>query len=73
MEDEDEGWRMRMEDEDGGWSVTWGSSASLNDGEFLMRGFTIAASFRGEDGRLCQSLGQTRGHGRFCHKFATAS
>lgn len=50
--------------EDGGWSATWGSSASLNDGKFLMRGLTITASFPGEDGRFCQSLGQTGGHGR---------
>lgn len=50
--------------EDGGWNATWGSSASLNNGEFLMRGLTIAASFPGEDGRFCQSLGQTGGHER---------
>lgn len=50
--------------EDGGWSHTWGSSASLNDAELLMRGLTTAADFPGEDGRLCQGLGQTGGHGR---------
>lgn len=64
---EDGGWRVKGEGwrmEGGGWgcSATWGSSASLNNGEFLMRGLTVTASFPGEDGRFCQSLGQTGGH-----------
>lgn len=37
---------------------TWGASASLSNGEFLMRGATITAGLSGKDGRLCQSLWQ---------------
>lgn len=32
---------------------TWGASAGLSDGEFLMRGVTITAGLPGKDGRLC--------------------
>lgn len=37
---------------------TWGASASLSDGEFLMRGATITTGLSGEDGGLCQRLRQ---------------
>lgn len=38
---------------------TWGASAGLGDGEFLMRGTTITTGLPGKDGRLCKSLRKT--------------
>lgn len=40
---------------------TWGASAGLSDGEFLMGGATITTGLPGKDGGLCQSLRQRGG------------
>lgn len=37
---------------------TWGASAGLRDGEFLMRRATITAGLPGKDGRLGEGLRQ---------------